>query len=96
MELCAGSLQDFCVGRFTVSLSTDLEAVKQLLEGLAYLHQNNIVHTNINPNSILISFSGTMKISGLGNTEILQPGKTDSLSSSIICYFVNLFIIYLF
>lgn len=87
MELCAGSLQDFCVGRFTAALSTDLDSVKQLLEGLAYLHQNNFVHTNINPSNILISSSGTMKISGLGNCELLQPSKTDSLSSSKIDYY---------
>lgn len=93
MELCAGSLQDFCVKRFTVALPTELEAVKQLLEGLAYLHQNNFVHTNINPTNILISFSGTMKISGLGNCELLEPGKTDSFSNSKIDYYSNLFII---
>jgi len=35
---------------------------KQLLEGLKYLHENNIYHKNLKPNSIFVESDGTIKI----------------------------------
>lgn len=37
--------------------------IKQLLEGLQYLHQNNVFHKNLKPSNILIDADGTIKIS---------------------------------
>ena len=37
--------------------------IKQLLEGLKYLHANKVYHKNLKPNNILVDIDGTIKIS---------------------------------
>lgn len=39
---------------------------RQILEGLCYLHRNNIVHRNLKATNILIDASGTIKLSDFG------------------------------
>jgi len=39
---------------------------RQILEGLSYLHRNNIVHRNLKATNILIDASGTIKLSDFG------------------------------
>ncbi|KZT26503.1 kinase-like protein [Neolentinus lepideus HHB14362 ss-1] len=49
------------------------KGILQLCKGLAFLHTSaRLIHTNINPESILINTSGDWKISGLGLTIPLQ------------------------
>ena len=40
----------------------------QILKGLETIHSLNIIHRDINPNNILISSKGEVKISGFGNS----------------------------
>ena len=40
----------------------------QILKGLETIHSLNIIHRDINPNNILISSKGEIKISGFGNS----------------------------
>lgn len=42
------------------------QLLKQLLEGLAYIHYNGIIHRDIKPGNILISATGVPKISDFG------------------------------
>ena len=71
--------------------------IKQLLEGLKYLHENNVYHKNIKPSNIMVDNDGTIKISDclvdsliLGNAEEIY---NNLLKSDIIDYYIPPFFI---
>ncbi|KAF3939469.1 hypothetical protein ABW19_dt0204946 [Dactylella cylindrospora] len=49
----------------------------QMLEGLAYLHENNIVHRDIKPENILLDQNGVIKFVDFGAAKVIaKQGKT--------------------
>lgn len=55
--------------------------VKQLLEGLLYIHDKSIVHRNIKNCNILIDGNGTVKLSDFVVSNILMGDDPDSILS---------------
>ena len=57
MELCSGyTLNDLVKGKYEgPKLGTKREVLHQIISGLEYLHEKNVVHRDIKPQNILIS-----------------------------------------
>jgi serine/threonine protein kinase len=82
MELVRGrELKDFFKQKHPFDLKSALEIMLQLLDGLGYSHQHNIVHRDIKPaNIILLDESGQVKITDFGvahidSSELTQAGE---------------------
>ena len=56
------TLDHYRDGIFSGDQEKQYELAKAILSGLAFLHQKNIIHSNINPKSILIPNTGPAKI----------------------------------
>jgi serine/threonine protein kinase len=50
---------------------------KQLMAGLAYLHDNGVIHADLKPANILITASNTLKIADFGLSQIFVPSQFD-------------------
>ncbi|KAF8550937.1 kinase-like protein [Imleria badia] len=55
----------------------------QILDGLAYLHANHIVHRNIEANNILVDGSGICKLSGFGNAQRINDDRGTPIRGTV-------------
>jgi serine/threonine protein kinase len=60
----------------------EMEALKQMLEGLAFIHSRKYVHRDIKPNNILISQSGELKIADFGFCKPVRGIDSFSMSNA--------------
>jgi len=73
MELVHGShLKDWIVKKRISSLYNGLLLIKQAANGLAYAHQQGIIHCDIKPQNMLVSDEGTLKITDFGISRALE------------------------
>lgn len=80
MEFCdGGTLREFCVSN---TLTEPLVAYicREVLSGLAYLHEMPRIHRDIKPENILLLLSGDVKVGDLGLTIEYKP---DTLKTSM-------------
>lgn len=58
----------------------------QLIEGIAYIHENGIIHRDISPNNVLITLNGIVKLSDFGSATLVSPNRKyePALTNSII------------
>lgn len=55
---------------------TQFKAVAwQLIEGIAYIHENGIIHRDISPNNVLITQKGIVKLSDFGSATLVSPNR---------------------
>jgi len=80
MELAQGSLAD----RLKKSALTNAEIetlVKQMAEGLQYLHSQNVVHRDVKPANLL-SVNNNWKIGDFGIARMLDAGKEEKVTTN--------------
>ena len=75
MEVLDQNLEEFLSDRSEqgrLPLIQQLEMVRELTEGLCYLHTHNIVHRDLKPANILIGKDGHLRICDLGQSKLLK------------------------
>ncbi|XP_067228962.1 striated muscle preferentially expressed protein kinase isoform X3 [Chanodichthys erythropterus] len=76
-ELCHEELLERITKRTTVFESEVQSIIRQLLEGVAYLHRNDIIHLDIKPENILMADqkSDHIRICDFGNALKVNPNE---------------------
>lgn len=76
MELCAGGdLLNYVRKRRKLPENTAKVIFKQVLLGLKYCHENNILHRDIKLDNILLDSKGEVKIGDFGVSKIVKDGE---------------------
>lgn len=83
LELCVATLYDFLAKTYKGPIPTKEQVLFQLAKGLDYIHSEKIIHRNIKPTNILISYSKPiqMKWSGFFPAKQVSNRGTFSISS---------------
>lgn len=80
LELAAGGeLQHILDGGQCLGEDEARKAMKQILEGVAYLHDRNIAHLDLKPQNLLLSIEDScddIKLCDFGISKVLEPGIT--------------------
>lgn len=66
--------------------NTIREIIKQILEGVAYLHRSGILHRDLKPENILLSQDGCIKITDFDLARYIDLSKPMSRGVSTIYY----------
>ncbi|KAK7155110.1 hypothetical protein R3I93_009911 [Phoxinus phoxinus] len=76
-ELCHEQLLERITKRTTILESEVQSIIRQLLEGIAYLHHNDIIHLDIKPENILMADqkSDHIRICDFGNALKVKPNE---------------------
>lgn len=97
MELCIGNLRDFLIKRNYCGIMSgdDMKIEKQIIngiiKGLTYIHENNILHRDLNPNNIFLDSNLNPKIGDFGMSVKIDKNDSDNqkLSSNYgICLYM--------
>ena len=66
-ELCSkNNLNHFLEKRKEINISENIKIIKQIIDGINYIHSLDIIHNDLKPNNILFSKEGIIKITDFG------------------------------
>ncbi|CAF4886505.1 unnamed protein product [Pieris macdunnoughi] len=75
-ELCKnGELFDYLTSVVTLSEKKTRYIMRQVLEGVRYIHSRNIVHRDLKPENILLDDQLNVKITDFGFAKVLKNGE---------------------
>jgi len=80
MELCDTSLDNYMINRSNINYSENENFINNLIDGIKYIHSNNIIHRDIKPKNLFLK-KNVLKIGdfGLSRTMNISDNPTKSL-----------------
>ena len=83
-EYCeSGTLRTFIDSQYHISIEQKLKLILDILDGLSYIHSENVIHRDLKPDNILLSFAPegwNAKISDFGIATIQDsPSNTNTV-----------------
>jgi hypothetical protein len=88
MELCSSSLEKYIMDRnynnINIDTGHELNIFKQIVKGIKYIHSQNIVHADLNPNNIFITndSKNNIKIGDFGLSKKINNNQIHNSSNS--------------
>lgn len=86
MEYCEGLTLQHLLANFEISLSKDekIKLIKQILEALSYIHEQNMIHRDLKPTNIFLDKNFIVKLGdfGLATTKEQKNNQDDFKSIS--------------
>lgn len=76
----SGSLSQVLAGYGFFPESLAAKYISQVLEGLVYLHSQQIIHRDIKGGNLLITRDGSIKLADFGIATVVSQEQNDSLS----------------
>lgn len=87
MEYVKGTdLKEYILNNHPIPYRKAISIMEQILDAIAYAHENNIIHRDIKPQNILLDENGTVKITDFGIAVALSQNsitQTNSLLGSV-------------
>lgn len=73
------------LGRKRLTIKQVVTMALDIARGMAYLHQNNIIHRDLKSANLLLNSSGVVKVAdfGLARTESLEPGNMTAETGTV-------------
>lgn len=76
-EFCEHNLADLLASsQITINSGEAKNILKQLLEGVKFIHDKNIIHSNLKPSNILVTRHGVVKVSNFATAKFLEENST--------------------
>jgi serine/threonine protein kinase len=58
--------------------------MKQLIDGINYLHESNILHRDIKGGNLLLNKHGWLKVADFGLARVFYPGRDMSYTNRVV------------
>ena len=73
-----GELFDKIITKEKFSEKEAAEAMKQILDAVAYLHENNIVHRDLKPEKLVYDSNFSLKLNGSLSMKVFEIGDKEN------------------
>lgn len=81
MEFIDGETIDRYAAHYSLGIRERVELLRQMLEALAYVHSQQVLHGDLKPSNVLVDTSGRVKLCDFGIAQLIAP---DAASSAIL------------